>query len=233
MKLAEGKPLRRKMMAAMAQQDCGQCGYNCNDYSDVIASRSETRLNLCVPGGQETARMLKALYEELDKAPAAASSATSAPGGAGGRRPAARAVSRDNPAPATFGRPPKNCSTSRAPKRKPGTSTSICPAPVSIMSSAICSASSPRNELGNASTTIIALLGASHTTERLRQDAARRVARRRPLAGAGAGSACSNFDFVHHRRRAQREKARALAQGEETRWRCRDAGRDGGVAKIL
>src|SRR3954463_3273531 len=29
MKLAEGKPLRRRMMAAMAQQDCGQCGYNC------------------------------------------------------------------------------------------------------------------------------------------------------------------------------------------------------------
>ena len=28
MKLAEGKPMRRKMMAATAQQDCGQCGYN-------------------------------------------------------------------------------------------------------------------------------------------------------------------------------------------------------------
>lgn len=26
MKLAEGRPVRRKMMAAMAQQDCGQCG---------------------------------------------------------------------------------------------------------------------------------------------------------------------------------------------------------------
>jgi sulfite reductase (NADPH) flavoprotein alpha-component len=25
-KLAEGRPLRRRMMAAMAQQDCGQCG---------------------------------------------------------------------------------------------------------------------------------------------------------------------------------------------------------------
>jgi len=27
------------MMAAMAQQDCGQCGYNCQDYSDAIFSR--------------------------------------------------------------------------------------------------------------------------------------------------------------------------------------------------
>src|SRR5450432_4690682 len=79
MKLAEGRPLRRKMMAAMAQQDCGQCGYNCNDYSDAIATRAEARLNLCVPGGKETARMLKSLYEELDKAPAAPSAAAPAP----------------------------------------------------------------------------------------------------------------------------------------------------------
>ncbi len=33
MKLAEGRPLRRRMMAAMAQQDCGQCGYDCHNYS--------------------------------------------------------------------------------------------------------------------------------------------------------------------------------------------------------
>ena len=71
MKLAEGRPLRRRMMAAMAQQDCGQCGYDCHNYSEAIASKSEARLNLCVPGGKETARMLKSLYEEIDKAPAA------------------------------------------------------------------------------------------------------------------------------------------------------------------
>src|SRR6202790_318202 len=79
MTLAEGRPLRRRMMAAMAQQDCGQCGYNCNDYSDAIASTAETRLNLCVPGGKETARMLKALHEELGKAPASSQSAAAAP----------------------------------------------------------------------------------------------------------------------------------------------------------
>ena len=100
MKLAEGKPVRRKMMAAMAQQDCGQCGYNCNDYSDAIASKAEPRLNLCVPGGKETARMLKTLHEELDKAPAAARPAAT---------PATVSVvvsepgrSRDNPVEATF-----------------------------------------------------------------------------------------------------------------------------------
>src|ERR1700757_4934257 len=62
--------------AAMAQQDCGQCGYNCNDYSDAIASKAEPRLNLCVPGGKETARMLKTLNEELEKAPPASSATT-------------------------------------------------------------------------------------------------------------------------------------------------------------
>src|SRR5882757_5613209 len=66
MKLAEGRPLRRRLMAAMAQQDCGQCGYNCQDYSDAIARKTEERLNLCVPGGKETVRMVKTLYQELD-----------------------------------------------------------------------------------------------------------------------------------------------------------------------
>ena len=103
MKLAEGRPLRRRMMAAMAQQDCGQCGYNCHDYSEAIASKAEGRLNLCVPGGKETARMLKALYEEIDKAPAtapASSDDSSAPAAAAPVAELGR--SRDNPAPATF-----------------------------------------------------------------------------------------------------------------------------------
>ncbi len=65
MTLAAGRPVRRRMMAAMAQQDCGQCGYNCEDYSNAIAMQAEDRLNLCVPGGKETARMLKALIPEL------------------------------------------------------------------------------------------------------------------------------------------------------------------------
>jgi sulfite reductase (NADPH) flavoprotein alpha-component len=64
MRLAEGKPLPRRMMAAMAQQDCGQCGYNCKDYSAAIFAGTEDRLNLCVPGGKETARMLKQLHPE-------------------------------------------------------------------------------------------------------------------------------------------------------------------------
>lgn len=101
MKMAEGRPLRRRMMAAMAQQDCGQCGYNCEDYANKLFLKEEERLNLCVPGGKDTARMLKSLYEELGKSPAAPAlakpAAEPAPASNGdlGR-------SRDNPALATF-----------------------------------------------------------------------------------------------------------------------------------
>ena len=102
MKLAEGRPMRRRMMAAMAQQDCGQCGYNCNDYAEAVAGKAEARLNLCVPGGKETARMLKALHEELEKAPAASSGAAPAPAAAAPAVVAAPGRSRDNPVYSTF-----------------------------------------------------------------------------------------------------------------------------------
>src|SRR6202012_5354162 len=72
MQLADKRPLRRRMMAAMGQQDCGQCGYNCEDYANAIALKNEERLNLCIPGGKETTRMVKALYAELGTAPAVA-----------------------------------------------------------------------------------------------------------------------------------------------------------------
>jgi sulfite reductase (NADPH) flavoprotein alpha-component len=104
MKLADGKPLPRRLMAAMAQQDCGQCGYNCKDYADALFGKSEKRLNLCVPGGKETSRMLKQLYEELGAAPAgtapAAAAAEVAP--AKPALTAAPGYSRDNPTYATF-----------------------------------------------------------------------------------------------------------------------------------
>jgi len=102
MKLADGKPLRRRMMAAMAQQDCGQCGYNCQDYADALFVKKEQRLNLCVPGGKDTARMLKQLHQELGTPPAPA------PAPAPAKRAIAPApasiigCSRDKPVQATF-----------------------------------------------------------------------------------------------------------------------------------
>lgn len=65
LKLAADKPLAPRLMAAMAQQDCGQCGYNCADYANALFLRKEERLTLCAPGGKETARMLKQLALEI------------------------------------------------------------------------------------------------------------------------------------------------------------------------
>jgi len=105
MKLAEGRPLRRRMMAAMGQQDCGQCGYNCQDYSEAVFSGAEKRLNLCVPGGKETARTLRALREQLGGAagPASAKVPATTPTADVTAAPAvAPGASRDNPAEAIF-----------------------------------------------------------------------------------------------------------------------------------
>jgi sulfite reductase (NADPH) flavoprotein alpha-component len=71
-KLADGRPLPQLLMAAMAQQDCGQCGYLCNTYAEAIANGTEKALNRCVPGGKETARMVKEMLELAEAGPAAA-----------------------------------------------------------------------------------------------------------------------------------------------------------------
>ncbi len=85
MNLAKERPEPQKLMAAMAQQDCGQCGYNCADYANAIFLKNEARLNLCQPGGKETLRMLKKLDEEF--------------GAAGGSAPASDAPAAEAKAP--------------------------------------------------------------------------------------------------------------------------------------
>ncbi len=62
--LAEGKPRKRRLMAAMAQLDCGQCGYLCQSYAEALAEGREASASLCVPGGRTTARALKAMLAE-------------------------------------------------------------------------------------------------------------------------------------------------------------------------
>ena len=209
MKLAEGRPMRRRMMAAMAQQDCGQCGYNCNDYSEAIAGKAEARLNLCVPGGKETARMLKALNEELEKAPPAATAAAAAPVAAMAVVTAEPGRSRDNPVAATF--------VSRRLLNKPGSEKetwhidfdlSGCGLDYVVGDSFGVFA---RNEPGLVDQ-IIAMLGASPTTavngKTLRQVLIDDVS----LAPA-PDTLFELISFVTGG--AQREKARALAQGED------------------
>ena len=74
--LARETPFPRRLMAAMAQLDCGQCGYLCQTYAEALADGRETSASLCVPGGKETARALKQL---LADAPPPDEGATAAP----------------------------------------------------------------------------------------------------------------------------------------------------------
>jgi hypothetical protein len=39
--------------AAMGPQDCGQCGYSWQDYSDATVARNKRRVIFCVPGGEQ------------------------------------------------------------------------------------------------------------------------------------------------------------------------------------
>ena len=69
--LAESKPVKRRLMAAMAQLDCGQCGYMCQTYAEALADGRETTTTLCVPGAKPTARIVKQLLAEAPALPAA------------------------------------------------------------------------------------------------------------------------------------------------------------------
>jgi sulfite reductase (NADPH) flavoprotein alpha-component len=74
MTLAEGRPLAQKLMAAMGQLDCGQCGYLCQSYAEALAAGGELSPTLCVPGAKATARMVKQLLADapvLSPGPAA------------------------------------------------------------------------------------------------------------------------------------------------------------------
>jgi len=209
MKLAEGRPLRRRMMAAMAQQDCGQCGYDCHNYSEAIASKAEARLNLCVPGGKETARMLKALHEELDKAPAALPDPAAAPPAAAPAVTAAPGRSRDNPAPATF--------VSRRLLNKPGSEKETWHIDFDLTGCGLDYVVGDsfgifaHNDLGHVDQ-IIALLGASHTTE-VRGRTLREVLTDEVSLAPAPDSLFDLISFLTGG--AQRDKARALAQGED------------------
>ncbi|MGV7216758.1 sulfite reductase subunit alpha [Bradyrhizobium sp. UFLA05-112] len=213
MKLAEGRPLRRRMMAAMAQQDCGQCGYNCADYSNAIAKKSEARLNLCAPGGKDTARMLKQLFEELDKAPAAkppgggASPAAAAPAAPEVKAELGRA--RENPAEAVF--------LSRRLLNKQGSEKETYHIEFDLSDSKLDYVVGDsfgvfaRNDLGLVDQ-IIALLGASHTTQVNGKTLREALVEDVSLSPA-PDKLFELLSFITGG--AQREKARALAQGED------------------
>ena len=102
MTLAAGHPLRQQLFAAMAQQDCGQCGYQCATYAAALAAGSESKVNLCVPGGKDTSRTLKRLLQKATEGPAPPSVTPPEPAAPNAVVDATAGCSRDRPVEAIF-----------------------------------------------------------------------------------------------------------------------------------
>ena len=67
MELAKEGDLKTKLFAAMAQTDCGACGWDCEGYAAAIASGETKDISLCVPGESETLDVLVALMKAAGK----------------------------------------------------------------------------------------------------------------------------------------------------------------------
>ena len=97
LELAKDRKPQRQLMAAMAQLDCGQCGYLCQTYAEAVWTGAEADLGRCVPGGKETQRKLKELVAVLEPL------RDGAPMGAPAVKPAGiLGASRERPALATL-----------------------------------------------------------------------------------------------------------------------------------
>jgi len=209
MALAEARPIAPRLMAAMAQQDCGQCGYSCADYANALATRAEGRLNLCVPGGKDTLRMLKALAPEIDAGPAtpavaeiAASASPEPPAAAPGR-------SREAPVEATFlSRRRLNAAGSEKETFHVEFDLAACGLDY-VVGDAF--GVFPTNDLGLVDQ-IIAMLGASHVAE-VRGRPLRQVLAEEVSLSPAPDSLFELVSFLTGG--AQRARARALATGED------------------
>jgi sulfite reductase (NADPH) flavoprotein alpha-component len=67
--MAEGRPLPQRLMAAMGQLDCGQCGYMCQSYAEALAEGREDSISRCVPGAKATQLALKRLMADAPALP--------------------------------------------------------------------------------------------------------------------------------------------------------------------
>jgi NADH-quinone oxidoreductase subunit B len=62
-----GGKFETKLFAAMAQTDCGACGWDCEGYANALATGETDDISLCVPGESETLDMLEMLMKEAGK----------------------------------------------------------------------------------------------------------------------------------------------------------------------
>jgi sulfite reductase (NADPH) flavoprotein alpha-component len=207
MKLAEGRAPAPRLMAAMAQQDCGQCGYNCADYANAIFDGGEARLNLCAPGGKETTRMLRDLAQDLG--------ATKSGSAAAEAKPAAAAAT------GATGRcrelPVETMLAARARLSGNGSQKDTWHVEFDLAASGLdyCVGDSfgifPKNDLGLVDQ-IIAMLGTAHTTE-LSGRTLRDVLAEDVALGVAPDPLFELLSYLCGGK--LKEKARALARGED------------------
>jgi sulfite reductase (NADPH) flavoprotein alpha-component len=216
MEMAKDRPIAPRLMAAMAQQDCGQCGYNCADYANAIFLHNEERLNLCAPGGKVTARLLKGLAVELNdvNGDKTAADVGAAEGGKSRSVESAQAdivpgTSREAPAVAVF--------KSRRRLNQEGSAKDTWHVEFDLSKSGVDYVVGdsfgvfPKNNLGLVDQ-IIAMLGASHLTE-VNGRTLRHVLREDVDLGLAPDSLFELFSYISGGK--SREKARALAKGED------------------
>ena len=216
MEMAKDRPIAPRLMAAMAQQDCGQCGYNCADYANAIFLKSEERLNLCAPGGKITARLLKGLAVELNdvNGDKTAADVGAAEGGKSRAVEAAQAevipgTSREVPATAVF--------KSRHKLNGEGSAKDTWHVEFDLSQSGVTYGVGdsfgvfPKNNQGLVDQ-IIAMLGASHVME-INGKTLRQVLREDVDLGLAPDSLFELFSYISGGK--SRDKARALAKGED------------------
>ncbi|RYB04184.1 sulfite reductase subunit alpha [Lichenibacterium ramalinae] len=216
MEMAKDRPIAPRLMAAMAQQDCGQCGYNCADYANAIFLHNEERLNLCAPGGKVTARLLKGLAVELNdiNGDKTAADVGAAEGGKSRAVESAQAdvipgTSREAPATAVF--------KSRRRLNQEGSAKDTWHVEFDLSQSGVSYVVGdsfgvfPKNNQGLVDQ-IIAMLGASHLTE-IAGKTLRQVLREDVDLGLAPDSLFELFSYISGGK--SREKARALAKGED------------------
>ena len=205
--IAKDRSLAPRLMAAMAQQDCGQCGYNCADYANAIFKGDEGRLNLCSPGGKITARLLKSLALELGEKksegpPAPLKERSAAPG-------ALRGFAREAPAEAAF--------LSRRRLTSEGSEKDTWHVEFDLYDSGLTYEVGDslgvfaKNNLGLVDQ-VIAMLGAAHTTPVLGKTLREALCEDLSL-GLAPDALFELFSFILGG--TAREKARALARGDD------------------
>ncbi len=216
MEMAKDRPIAPRLMAAMAQQDCGQCGYNCADYANALFLKNEERLNLCAPGGKVTARLLKGLAVELNdiNGDKTAADVGTAEGGKSRSVESAQAdvipgTTREAPATAVF--------RSRRRLNQEGSAKDTWHVEFDLSRSGVNYVVGdsfgvfPKNNLGLVDQ-IIAMLGASHVAE-INGKTLRQVLREDVDLGLAPDSLFELFSYISGGK--SREKARALSKGED------------------